>query len=78
MNEPTLAQWNAFVRECLDTSDSGSNMKMDYDKVHKKHKVAYFSYLRAAWESVEKQGPEEFRKINGNVPESFFTKYIDI
>lgn len=68
--------WRNFMTS-IDFESNESNFKYDFKVMTKRYGQAYIEYCRAAWivnDNILTE--EEFRKINGNIPESFFNKLI--
>lgn len=68
--------WRNFMTS-IDFESNENNFKYDFQVMTKRYGQAYIEYCRAAWfvnDNILTE--EEFRKINGNIPESFFNKVI--
>lgn len=73
---PAQKQWNEFCQKHVST-DGVSNVKSDFSQITKTAGVPYFEFLRAMWVCTKDyMTPEEFCKINGNVPLKFFEKNV--
>jgi len=73
---PDGKQWNNFVRTYL-SFDGENNVNADFTKITKVAGVAYFEFLRASWVCMKDYITEQdFCKVNGNVPISFFEKNV--
>ena len=68
--------WNKFI-DIMDFDSNDSNFKISFKDITKKYGNAYIEFCRAAWEATGgSQIEEEFIKMNGNMPKSFFDKVI--
>lgn len=76
--ETAQEAWNRFCREAtLDNYDEEkqTNLKYSFKKLTSKYGKAYIEYVRTAWAiNGGALTKEEFMKINGDMPESFFNK----
>lgn len=74
-----IEQWNRFVKEALCNFDEcSSNLRFPFSTLTKKYGLAYIEYCRAAWKASDNISAEEFAFINGNMPQGFFEKVINI
>lgn len=61
----------------FDFDSPDRNFKYDFAVMTKKYGQAYIEYCRAAWAANDGVlDEEEFRRMNGNIPEGFFNGKI--
>jgi hypothetical protein len=64
--------WNKFI-EIIDFESNDSNFKISFKDITKKYGNAYIENCKAAWfANCGIQTEEEFMKMNGDMPRSFF------
>lgn len=69
--------WDNFINNAMDCESDTSNFKVPFKVLSKKYGQAYIVFCRAMWEANEGvMTEEEFIKMNGNMPKSFFDKVI--
>ena len=69
--------WSHFIDEAMDFESEDTNFKYEFKFMTKKYGQAYIAYCKAAWEANDGvMSEEEFMKMNGNIPESFFNKVV--
>ena len=70
-------RWNRFVQEALVEGDENTNMKFDFNALSKKFGRSYIEYCQAAWQANGGcLSDEEFRQVNGGIPEGFFRNVV--
>lgn len=68
--------WNNMI-EAMDMESDERNFKYDFKTMTKKYGQAYMEFCRAAWAASDGAfTPEEFCKMNGDMPMGFFEKRI--
>jgi len=68
--------WDNFL-SAFDYESDVSNFKYDFKVMTKKYGQAYMTFCKAQWSANEGvQTEEEFMKMNGNMPRSFFEKVV--
>jgi len=77
--EIPVQSWEKFVTEAFDTESGDQNFKYPFPKMTKMFGRQFIEYCRASWVTCKDfMSPEEFCKINGNMPIGFFKSKIDI
>ena len=70
--------WDNFVTS-FDTKSDISNFKYDFKVMTKKYGQAYMEFCRVQWSANDGAQPEEeFMKMNGNMPKTYFDKVIKV
>lgn len=68
--------WRNFMTS-IDFESDINNFKYDFNIMTKKYGQSYIEYCRAAWIANDNiLTEEEFKRINGNIPDSFFNNII--
>lgn len=68
--------WESFIN-VMDFESDDTNFKVKFNILTKKYGQAYIDYCRTMWSINEGVlSEEEFRKMNGDMPETFFNKNI--
>jgi len=68
--------WRNFMKS-VDFESTESNFKYEFKDMSKRYGQAYIEYCRAAWIANDNiLTEEEFRQINGDIPEGFFNNII--
>ena len=69
--------WNHFLNSAFDIKSTTSNFKFEFKDLTKKFGQPYMLFCKEMWlANCDVMTSEEFRKFNGNIPESFFNKVI--
>jgi hypothetical protein len=69
--------WDTFCENAFDTESDTQNFKLPFAKMTKKFGRQYMEYCRASWVTCKDfMTPEEFCKMNGNMPIGFFKNKI--
>ena len=69
--------YKRFVDEAIDFESNESNFKFKFHVMCKKYGRDYIEFCRAMWQANEDVMTEdEFIKMNGDMPKSFFEKVI--
>lgn len=69
--------WDAFFKGACDFESDTSNFKVPFKILTKKYGQAYMVFCKEMWKANEDvMSEEEFRTMNGNMPEPFFNKVI--
>jgi hypothetical protein len=76
MTEIKKDAWDNFITS-MDFESPTSNFKFEFPMMTKKYGQAYMEFCKAAWSANDGiMTEEEFMKMNGNMPKSFFEKTI--
>jgi len=68
--------WDKFMA-AIDYDSDTSNFKFDFKHMTKNYGVAYMEYCKAMWQANKDiQTEDEFIKMNGDMPISYFDKVI--
>ena len=68
--------WNNFMTS-FDYESNVSNFKFDFKTMTKKYGQAYMEFCKSQWSANDGvQTEEEFMKMNGDMPKSFFDKVV--
>ena len=68
--------WDNFITS-FDTESNTSNFKFEFKVMTKKYGQAYIEFCKAQWFANDNvQTEEEFMKMNGDMPRSFFEKNV--
>jgi len=68
--------WDKFI-DIMDFESNDSNFKISFKDITKKFGCAYIEYCKAAWFANDGVMTEdEFIKMNGEIPRSFFEKNV--
>jgi hypothetical protein len=69
--------WDNFITS-MDFESDTSNFKYEFGVMTKKYGQAYIEFCKAAWFANDGvMTEEEFMKMNGNMPRSFFDKTVN-
>lgn len=68
--------WEKFIG-IMDFESNTSNFKIPFEQITKKYGNAFITFCKAAWSANDDvMTEEEFMKMNGDMPRSFFEKNI--
>ena len=69
--------WDNFLDNACDFESDTSNFKVSFKVLTKKFGQAYMVFCKEMWKVNEGvMTEEEFRKMNGDMPEGYFNKVI--